>query len=69
MSDRQSNEQKIKERPMLAYQRVQWMLTNYGTEIGIFRTRKDANDYARDNGRDMQNHEIRRVLVTVEATR
>lgn len=66
MSDRLSNEAKIKLRPMRAYERRQWMLTNWGIPIGIFATRKEANDYARDSGRDMQNHEIRPVLVAVE---
>jgi hypothetical protein len=66
MSNRPSNEQKIKERPMLAYERRQWMLTNYGIAIGVFRTRKEASDYAKDTGRDIRHHEVRPVLVSVE---
>jgi hypothetical protein len=53
---------------MRSYARQQWMLSNFGTEIGIFRTRKDASDACREMGRDMQHHEIRRVLVMVEQT-
>ncbi len=67
MSDRLSNEQKIKQRPMRSYQTRQWMLTNYGIAIGIFATRQDANAFAENDGRDMQHHEIRRVQVAVES--
>ncbi len=67
MSDRLSNEQKIKQRPMRGYPTRQWMLTNHGIPIGIFETRKEANNHARITGRDMQHHEIRRVQVAVES--
>ena len=67
MSTRLSNEQKIKQRPMRPYATRQWMLTNYGIALGIFETRKQADEYARNHGRDMQHHEIRRVQVAVES--
>ncbi len=61
-----TNMQKIRERP-LRYQRpVTWMLTNYGIQIRLFDTRREARDFAEADGRDMEHHEIRKVTVRVK---
>jgi urocanate hydratase len=58
-----TNIQKVMQRPLNNHKALQWMLCNYGCPVGVFRTRQKAIEFAMRSGRDMEHHELRRVLV------